>query len=69
HARRRTAARQAEVHQEVGLAEIGLPLAWENHRDYYVSDVVELCRRVPNMGLFLDTGNTYLIGERPHRGA
>lgn len=48
-----------------GLAEHGLPLAWENHGDYYVSDVVELCRRVPNMRLFLDTGNTYLMGERP----
>ena len=48
-----------------GLAELGLSLAWENHGDYYVSDVVELCRGVPNMRLFLDTGNTYLMGERP----
>jgi sugar phosphate isomerase/epimerase len=48
-----------------GLAGMALPLAIENHGDYYVSDVVALCTRMRNTGLFLDTGNTYLVGERP----
>jgi sugar phosphate isomerase/epimerase len=43
----------------------GVPLAIENHGDYYCSDLIELCERVPHLYLFLDTGNTYLIGERP----
>ena len=43
----------------------GLPFGIENHGDFYVEDLVELCERVPHLGLFLDTGNTYLIGERP----
>lgn len=51
------------------LAEVcaarGLPFGIENHGDYYVSDLVQLCRSVPHLGLFLDTGNTYLIGEQP----
>jgi len=45
--------------------EMGLPLGIENHGDYYCSDLVELCQRVPHLGIFLDTGNTYLIGEAP----
>jgi sugar phosphate isomerase/epimerase len=45
--------------------ELGLPLGIENHGDYYISDLVELCRRVPHLGIFLDTGNTFLIGEAP----
>lgn len=44
---------------------IDLPLGIENHGDYYCSDLVELCQRVPHLGIFLDTGNTYLIGEAP----
>lgn len=44
--------------------EIGCPLGIENHGDYYCSDLVELCGRVPRLGIFLDTGNTYLIGEQ-----
>lgn len=44
--------------------EMGRPLGIENHGDYYCSDLVELCRRAPGMGIFLDTGNTYLIGEQ-----
>jgi sugar phosphate isomerase/epimerase len=43
----------------------GLPLGIENHGDLYVSDLVEVIKRVPGLGLFLDTGNTYLIGEAP----
>ena len=47
------------------LARMGMPLCFENHGDYYVSDLVELCQRAPGVGLFLDTGNCYLIGEKP----
>jgi len=46
-------------------AGLGLPIGIENHGDYYVRDLVEVCREVPHLGLFLDTGNTYLIGEQP----
>jgi sugar phosphate isomerase/epimerase len=48
-----------------GCADLGLRVAIENHGDYYVSDLVELCRRVPGLGIFLDTGNCYLVGEKP----
>jgi sugar phosphate isomerase/epimerase len=48
-----------------GCRELGLPFGIENHGDYYVSDLVSICRRVPDLGIFLDTGNCYLIGERP----
>lgn len=51
------------------LAELGCPLAIENHGDYYTSDLVELCRRVPGLGIQLDTGNCFLIGERPLEAA
>jgi sugar phosphate isomerase/epimerase len=46
-------------------AEAGAPLSIENHGDYYCSDLVTLCRAVPGLHIFLDTGNTYLIGEQP----
>ncbi|MBZ0288224.1 MAG: sugar phosphate isomerase/epimerase, partial [Anaerolineae bacterium] len=48
-----------------GCHELGLPFGIENHGDYYCSDLVELCQHVPHLGIFLDTGNTYLIGEAP----
>ena len=48
-----------------GCAQIGTPLCAENHGDYYVSDIVKLCQITPHMYLFLDTGNTYLLGEKP----
>ncbi len=47
-----------------GCYELGYPLGIENHGDYYCSDLAGLCERVPRLGIFLDTGNTYLIGER-----
>lgn len=50
-----------------GCAELGTPLAIENHGDFYVSDLIQLCRMTPGLRLFLDTGNTFLIGERPDR--
>lgn len=43
---------------------MGCPLGIENHGDYYCEDLVELCRRTPHLRIFLDTGNTYLIGEQ-----
>jgi len=48
-----------------GCYELGCPLGIENHVDYYCSDLVELCGRVPRLGILLDTGNTYVIGEKP----
>ncbi len=45
--------------------ELGAPLGIENHGDYYCSDLVSLCERTPHMHLFLDVGNTFLIGEQP----
>jgi len=59
--------RLAEVMAPVAAAaaEAGCPLGIENHGDYYCSDLAELCKRTPGLGIFLDTGNTFLIGERP----
>jgi sugar phosphate isomerase/epimerase len=48
-----------------GCHELGLPFGIENHGDYYCSDLVGLCQRVPHLGIFLDTGNAHLIGEKP----
>ena len=47
------------------LVSQGVPVAIENHGDYYMSDLVELCGRVPGLTLMFDTGNCFLIGERP----
>ena len=44
--------------------EFNTPLGIENHGDYYCTDLVALCERTPFLGIFLDTGNTYLIGEQ-----
>ena len=46
-------------------AELGMPLGIENHGDFYCTEFVELCKQTPHLYMFLDTGNTYLIGERP----
>lgn len=43
---------------------MGRPFGIENHGDYYIEDLVCLCKMTPHMGIFLDTGNTYLIGEK-----
>ena len=48
----------------LGCHQQGRPLGIENHGDYYCTDLVALCQRVPHLGIFLDTGNTYLIGEQ-----
>lgn len=47
-----------------GLHEMGIPLGLENHCDFYGSDLAELCRAVPHLGVQLDTGNFANIGER-----
>ena len=59
--------RLAEVMAPVAAAaaKAGCPLGVENHGDYYCSDLAALCERTPGLGIFLDTGNTFLIGERP----
>lgn len=59
--------RLARVLPELAQAcrEAGAPLGIENHGDYYVSDLVGLCRVVKDLYIFLDTGNTYLVGEKP----
>jgi sugar phosphate isomerase/epimerase len=58
--------RLVEVFTPIAKAchQMGRPFGIENHGDYYCSDLVELCKRVPHLGIFLDTGNTYLIGEQ-----
>jgi sugar phosphate isomerase/epimerase len=56
----RALAPLARVCQEAGVV-----LGIENHGDYYCSDLAELCRNTPHLYIFLDTGNTYLIGESP----
>lgn len=45
--------------------ELGTPLGVENHGEYYVSELVQICQNTPHLGIFLDTGNTYLIAEKP----
>ncbi|REE57442.1 sugar phosphate isomerase/epimerase [Paenibacillus taihuensis] len=48
-----------------GCKELGTKLALENHADFYCSDLVTVCLNTPDLWIFLDTGNTFLIGERP----
>ncbi len=48
-----------------GCRGLGLNLGIENHGDYWLSDLAALCEKVPHLGIFLDTGNTYLTGEAP----
>lgn len=45
--------------------EMGCPLAIENHGDYYASDLVALCKEVKDLWILFDSGNCYLIGEKP----
>ncbi len=45
--------------------EKGLTFGIENHADYYVSDMVAVCERTPGLGIFLDTGNCFMVGEKP----
>jgi sugar phosphate isomerase/epimerase len=59
--------RLADVLAPVAAAchEMHRPLGIENHGDYYCDDLAGLCDRVEHLGIFLDTGNPYLIGEAP----
>jgi sugar phosphate isomerase/epimerase len=46
----------------------GCPLGLHNS-GHYCSDLAELCRRTPHLGILFDTGNPFLVGERPPRAA
>jgi sugar phosphate isomerase/epimerase len=46
----------------------GCKLAFHNVMRY-CSDIVEVCRRVPNLGFVFDTGNCFLVGDRPAQAA
>jgi len=46
----------------------GCPVGLHN-AGHYCSDVAELCRRTPHLGILFDTGNAFLVGERPPRAA
>lgn len=48
-----------------GVETLGLKTGIENHGDYYISDLVQVCEAAKPLGIFLDTGNTYLCGEAP----
>jgi sugar phosphate isomerase/epimerase len=42
----------------------GTPVGWHNSVRY-PSDIAELCRRTPHLGILYDTGNPFHVGERP----
>jgi sugar phosphate isomerase/epimerase len=48
-----------------GCRELGVRVGIENHNDYLVTDLIELCDQVPNLGIFWDTGNSCMTGETP----
>lgn len=49
----------------------GLYFALENHQDYPSADLEQVLRRIasPNVGIFLDTGNSIALAESPTRTA
>lgn len=49
-------------------AEAGCPVGLHN-AGHYCSDLAELCRRTPGLGILFDTANPWLAGERPVRAA
>jgi sugar phosphate isomerase/epimerase len=72
--------REPSVEEQIErLAEVLAPVAEAAHRagcplglhnaGHYCSDVAELCRRTPHLGILFDTGNPFLVGERPIRAA
>ncbi len=52
----------------VAAQRAGCPLGLHNS-SHYCSDLAELCRRTPGLGILFDTGNPFLVGERPLRAA
>lgn len=50
-------------------SELQVPVAIENHADYYVSEIVEIIEAVPGLGLLFDTANALHIGEHPAKAA
>lgn len=61
----------SEILKPIALAchTAGYSFAVENHGDYYISDFVKICAITPYMGIFFDTGNCFLIGEKPLEAA
>ena len=47
------------------LADLGCPLAVHNGFDWWGRDLAELCRVTPGLGVLFDTGNSFVVGERP----
>ncbi len=47
------------------LADLGCPLAMHNGFDWWGSDLAALCGITPGLGLLFDTGNSFVVGERP----
>ena len=48
-----------------GCNGLGLGVGIENHCDYYLTDLIGLCKQVPGLGIFWDTGNGAMTGENP----
>jgi sugar phosphate isomerase/epimerase len=44
--------------------ELGTPMGINNQGDYYISDLVEVCKRTPGLGVYLDTANVFWVGEK-----
>ncbi len=44
--------------------ELGMPLMIDTQGDFYSTDFVEMCRRVPHLYLHVDTANIFWAGER-----
>ena len=59
-------ARSVLAHAAPGAAEAGLILAVENHQDLCSSELVEMTGEAgDNVGIVLDTGNPFAVGEDP----
>jgi len=41
------------------------PLGINNQGDYFVSDLVAVCKATPGLGIYLDTSNVVWVGEKP----
>src|SRR3954470_23037702 len=60
-------ARLARVAPRAAAA--GLSVAIENHQDFTSADLMELCEEAGEaVGIALDTGNAFAVGEAPPRG-
>jgi len=57
--------REALAPLAAGAHGLGLKTGLENHCDYLVEDILDLCGAVPHLGLFWDTGNGAMTGDHP----